>query len=211
MTRSDLYVRIGLLSATIRSAPSVLIVARVVLIVALLTSAGSSCFRSAATEQGLNGEWEATLRFTPHGSKSDPALITGRVVFDPQIPQYGLEVPPKVILGRAYLDLSTPIRGGEVRNGPHYSGEDDADLVEEINAIQDPAGRFTIEISPQIFGRDAVLTATRDGDSMTGEWTYFSHTDTVGRGTFIMKRVRPSQASDSALSRARRAAQRWTR
>jgi hypothetical protein len=205
-----MYMRIGGLGGTSRSVPY-LSVARVVLIVALLTSAGSSCFRPAATEQGLNGEWEATLRFTPPGSEAEPALITGRVVFDPQLPHYGVEMPPRVILGRAYLDLSTPIRSGEVRNGPHYAGGDDADLVEEINAIQDPAGRFTIEISPQIFGRDPVLTATRDGDTMTGEWTYFSHTDTVGRGTFIMKRVRPSQASDSALSRARRAAQRWTR
>lgn len=205
-----MYMRIGRLGGTSRSVPC-LSVARVVVIVALLTSAGSSCFRPAATKQGLNGEWEATLRFTPLGSEAGPALITGRVVFDPQLPHYGVEMRPGVILGRAYLDLSTPIRSGEVRNGPHYAGGDDADLKEEINAIEDAAGRFTIEISPQIFGRDPVLTATRDGNTMTGEWTYFSHTDTVGRGTFIMKRVRPSQASDSALSRARRAAQRWTR
>jgi hypothetical protein len=205
-----MYTRIAGLGGTSRSVPG-LSVARVVLIVALLTSAGSSCFRPAATEQGLNGEWEATLRFAPQGSDAEPALITGRVVFDPHLPRYGLEMPPRVIVGRAYLDLSTPIRSGEVRNGPHYAGGDDADLEEEVNAIEDDAGGFTIEISPQIFGRDPVLTATRDGNTMTGEWTYFSHTDTVGRGTFIMKRVRPSQASDSALSRARRAARRWTR
>jgi hypothetical protein len=179
------------------------------LVGSLVAGAAGACVRPGAPGDGLEGEWEITLQFTAPGAAARPASIAGRLVLDSRLPSYGLDVPPGTLLGRAYVDLSTPIRGGEVRKGPHYSTEAGADLHEEVNARLDSAGVITIEISPQVFGSDPVLTATRTGTTIIGQWTYFSHEDTLGTGSFVMRRAQRSSATDSAVVRARRAAKQW--
>lgn len=168
-----------------------------------------ACARPATPNSGLEGEWAITLRFTPRESAAETTSIQGRLVFDSRLPVYGLPVPPGTMMGRAYVDLSTPIPVGDVRAGPYYSADTDADLQEEVNASVDSAGVITMEISPQIFGRDPVLTGTQMGTTIRGHWTYFSHSDTLGTGSFVMRRAQRSPATDSALVRAHRAARRW--
>jgi hypothetical protein len=174
-----------------------------------LGTAGASCSRPPLSKTGLEGEWEVILEYQPYGLNARRARLQGTFVFDSALPAYGLEMPQKTSLGRAYVELTAPIRAGEVRRGPYYARGGSADLLEEINATEVSPGVYRMEISPQIFGRDPVLEVTARGDRLVGRWMYFSHSDTVGTGSVFMRRTPRSEATDSARSRARRAADQW--
>ncbi len=171
-----------------------------------------SCSRSqpGTSETSLAGEWNITLnarqmRVTP----GDRSQIQGRVVFDSRLPSYGVPLDSGTSLGRAYIDVSALSSGREAQKKIFYASGDDADLLEEVNATIDSAGQVTIEVSPQIFGRDPVLTGRLRGSVITGTWVYYSHSDTLASGTFEMERVRRSEVTDSALTRAQRTASKW--
>lgn len=180
------------------------------LVVALLMV--TACRKAERRTTRLEGEWGATLQVSATKSTiTEPTQVSGIFVFDGHLPVYGSSPDPGTIVGRAYIEINSLTGEGKVVDKPYYSTAKDGDLADEIHARIDSAGKVTIAISPQIFGRSPVLTGELKNNTVTGEWTYFSHSDTLATGTFVMRRIPRSPASDSARIRSRRSARAWDR
>lgn len=159
----------------------------------------------------LSGEWR--LRLASRASRESPfqGAVSGALVFDSAIPIYGygrIHPPRAAVIGRAYVDYQgTRIRLRE--SSIPFADGPDADLVEEVVAEVHPDSMVDVQIAPRIIGFDPVFRGRISGDTIRGTWTLFSHSETVDSGSFLMWRVARTAISDSAIVRARRAAQAW--
>lgn len=151
--------------------------------------------RQRAPVDVMRGEWVVLV---PGGRQGEDTL--GRMVFSHRIPCYCDDVfslPEDGISGRAYLGSG----GG---HPPKYG----SDLMEAVIARYSPADDsvFIEGIAHYRFAGRA------ENDSLiTGEWVDVSNSTVQKMGTFVMRAVAPTAASDSARIRASREVARWLR
>lgn len=169
----------------------------------------AACGDEKAHKSTLAGEWDLRVQ-SGEREPSYPELLHGRIVFDEGIPCYCDEVsrPPEgAIIGRGYLSYRHPeaVGGQRSLSRPFRRGSE-ADRFEEVVGLLRPDS--VVEVySVGMVGIS--LTGSLRRDSIGGSWAGRSHSDIVAEGTFVMKRIRATEYTDSALSRSKRGVRQW--
>lgn len=155
----------------------------------------------------LEGEWIVDLRRegADPGSGKD---LDGFVVLDSQLPCYCDEEVQRTlgaIGGRACFDYHVLGRPMNSATSQYFLLGAGADMAEEIEATVDGAQRVRI----WGVGSPVTFEGVLQGESIDGRWLFISRGDTLGSGTFVMRRQLATEYSDSARTRAGREVHVW--
>lgn len=155
----------------------------------------------------LQGEWVVDLR--RDGSTAGATKhVDGFVVLDSQIPCYCDEEAqrtPGAVGGRAYFDYQVLGRPMNSATGEYFLQGAGADMTEEVEATVSGDQRVRI----WGVGSPVTLEGVLKGDSIGGRWLFVARNDTLGSGTFVMRRRAATEYSDSARTRAGREVDLW--
>lgn len=155
----------------------------------------------------LQGEWVVDLMRDDQASGTTKPM-DGFVVLDPQIPCYCDEEvrrTPGAIGGRVYFDYQVLGRSMSSATDRYFLQGAGADMTEEVEATVDREQRVRI----WGVGSPVTLEGMLKGDSISGRWSFVTRGDTLGSGTFRMRRQAATEYSDSARTRGRREVGLW--
>jgi hypothetical protein len=158
----------------------------------------------------LSGEWVLEIQ-RGSGVMDAPAAV-GIIVLDDRIAAYGPTADPIGRVGRAYIDwewVFEEVDRASLKS--HYLPEEYGDMFEEVDVVRKDDGEISLIIAPQVFDYHPEFSGTYYDNHVVGTWVVLSHSDTLITGSFRMTKSRRTVATDSAVVRSRRAAQRWSR
>jgi hypothetical protein len=161
---------------------------------------GPSCQAAKGNQGPLAGEWSVSLNLNHQ--------TNGVIVFHGAIPCYCVEsgeLPAQAEVGRAYLGLTARGQSPRKTTDEHFAVGEDADHYEEVVGEVDESAVVITSRGPS----GPRFEGTLEGDSIRGIWMYMLHGDTLHSGRLLMRRVRASEYTDSALVRSRRGVDEW--
>ncbi len=172
----------------------------------------AACGSEVDDPNTVEGEWALEVRWNDSVENRADRITEGVIVLDGALPRYPDEVDDRatreVVPGRGYIQFPTPhARDSGTRLFETGPG---ADRLEVLHAVLTPPDSLTIELAPLINDFDHVLRGRVTEDVIQGEVVAPGRrTGPSVRGTFLMRRRKPSTYSDSAVIRSRRGTAEW--